>query len=245
MGRVLFSARFRDHAVDLVVRTACLWSEASAGRGRSRGFATGLARRRSDDDSGCAVKGSRVSLSTSVMSRRPTANHKTQSPTWHSAQAGRELVPSPEGWRDPLGSTPANRGACAASNRVRLLRRSSRGELSDHSATAFARADGRARPRGVLAEAGASIGIEVECEQDGHGLLTECVGRTRSVMPETTNRAADDRLEGGAFGLGRRSAQPNGTTREHRDATPRGDSLGATTTSCQEVPSHQRKSSIR
>ena len=50
------------------------------GRGRSRGFPAALARRRSDDDSGCSVKGSRVSLFTSIMSRRPTTNHEYKKP---------------------------------------------------------------------------------------------------------------------------------------------------------------------
>lgn len=96
-----------------------------------------------------------------------------QSPTWHSAQVGRGTPPSPDGRCGPLGSTPANRGACVASNRILRPRIFLPGDRRRESSPAFAPAHGRARARGALPAAGASIGIDLEGEQDSHGVRND------------------------------------------------------------------------
>jgi hypothetical protein len=167
------------------------WSDVSAHRGRSRGrasvdvlFVCGPPpeRRRQWMRT---VKGSRVSLSTSIMSRRPTTDRRVvgtaliQIITCQSAVSARELrcydrvehetphlalgaggacdSSHSEGGRRTLGSTPSTHGACATAPSVLQPRIRFRG----HGHPRFEPTNRRARGRGGLAEASASVGVEL------------------------------------------------------------------------------------
>ena len=107
-------------------------------------------------------------------------------------------------------------GACTISNWVlRELRalRPTR-DFRFHSEPRVTPTHGRDRGPGAWAEARASVAVEVEGVYRGHDLRCRFSAVcSMLVMPETQNRAADDRLEGCAFGLSVR--RPHGCAKRN------------------------------
>jgi len=104
----------------------------------------------------------------------------------------------------PLRRTSSLCGACTTSNWVLRELRSLWPTCACrfHREPRVTRTHGRDRGPGAWAEARASVAVEVEGVSRGHGVRCRfSVVCSVCVMPETQNRAADDRLEGCAFGL--------------------------------------------
>ena len=173
------------------------------------------------------VKGSRVSLSTGhhvapsddvrVVLIVPVKQRVERNTPHLALGAGGACVASllrMEG--GPLRRTSSLCGACTTSSWVlrELLSLWSTCALRFHREPCLTPTDGRDRDPGAWAEARASVAVEVKGVSRGHGVRyrfsTVC---SLHVMPETQNRAADDRLEGCAFGLS--SRRPHGCAKRN------------------------------